>query len=557
MTTLDPTVDRTDHGARTDGAHSVDAAPTALVSILTSADHKIIGRTLIALSLLTTVITAALGVVLGLWRVSGDGDLLSTGVLGQLFSGYRLGLVFGGAIPLMLGICVMIVPLQLGARSLAFPRAAAAGMWTWLGGVVLVIIALFNDGGAGGTDADMVVLYVAATALLVIGLTAVAVSVATTVLTTRAPGMRLQRAPLFSWSALVYSLGLALVLPVSLGVTVYLYFDVRYGTAGASLFGGAAGIQDWAFWLLTGPSLALFAVPAVGFCAEVLPVVFGKRLPMRAVAMAGLALVGVGALAGAMQQQVIVLPGTGPAVDGHNFITKFGRLADWAILNLVPLLGILVVLAVGALLAKPDKAARLRGGDRQRFVAPFVLGLFGTLLVAAGLLANAVNGIEDLGLQGTVFEEGATVAIVYGTILAGLGAITYWAPKWTGRKLDAPKIAGIGLLGAAGAALAAGPYLIAGFADQPAFAVAFDYSGPSSLWNVLVLIGHAVFAVAALAVLGATVVPGRVGERAGDDPWSGQTLEWASTSPAFDDNFLTTPMVLSPEPLVDLKASNE
>ena len=93
--------------------------------------------------------------------------LLDAGALPQLFSAYRVGLVFGVVVPLLLGLAVAVVPLQLGARSLAFPRLAAAGFWTWLGGLVLVIVALANNGGPGGGDADMVDLFLAALALTV------------------------------------------------------------------------------------------------------------------------------------------------------------------------------------------------------------------------------------------------------------------------------------------------------------------------------------------------------------------------------------------------------
>jgi cytochrome o ubiquinol oxidase subunit 1 len=570
MSTFDTTVDQ--HSAASarvlDGAgvtptgdvRTDRTGPLALVGVLASSDHKVIGRVLIGFSLLGTVVAAALGALLGLWRISGDGDLFDTDLLSELFTGYRLGLVFGGLVPFLLGVAVVVVPLQLGARSLAFPRAAAAGMWTWLLGLVLVIISLFNSGGPAGSDQDMVLLYVAATGLLMVGLTLVAGAVATSVLTTRAPGMRLSRAPLFAWSTLVYALGLTLVLPVALGVTVYLYLDVRYGTAETSLFGGAAGIGDWSSWLLTGPSLALFAVPAVGFLAEVLPVVFRRRTPMRGVALTGVSLVGLGVLAGVMQQRVIELPGTGNEVNGHNWGTKLGELALWAITNLAPVLGVVILVGIGGLLAKPAPKAQRRSGaaPKPAIVPAALLALLGAVIAAAGMVAAAVNGIEDLDLVGTVFEEGASVAVVYGSILAGLGALAYWSPKWSGRNLPTVAVGGLGLLGAGAAALASAPYLVAGFADQPAAAVEFDYEGPTGLWNVLAMLGHLGFLLVVVLLAGLALRPAgdTAGDvAAGDDPWDGQTLEWATTSPAPTDNFSTVPLVHSAEPLLDLKAA--
>ncbi|WP_116995346.1 cbb3-type cytochrome c oxidase subunit I [Desertimonas flava] len=551
MSTLDPTL----HHVADDTGSTSGAVTSSIVAALTSSDHKVIGRLLVTASLLATLVTGVLGALLGAERISGDGDLLPDRIVPELFAGYRVGLVLGGVVPLLLGLAVFAVPLQLGARSLAFPRLAAAGFWTWLGGVVLLIISLFNNGGPEGGDADMVRLYIGALVLVTLGLIAVAVPVATSVLTTRAPGMKLHRVPPFAWASLIHALGVVLVLPILVGVLAYLYMDDRYATAETSLFGGGAGTNDWGAWLLTGPSLALFAVPAVGLLAEFLPVVFRKRLPMRGVLLAGISLVGVGILAGVTQQQKFRLPGTGGPVTGRNWLTRLGYLLNWAMLSLLPLLGIVVVLAVGALLAKPPSKAERRAGAAvtPKPIAPFVFALLGVGLVAIGILGAAASGIEDLGLDGTVFEEGATVALVYGAVLAGLGGIVYWFPKWTGAKVpDAPAY-GLALLGALGAVLASVPYLIAGFADQPARAVVFDYEGPSALWNVAVTVGHAAFAVTVLAVLGLLLKPAGSAATAGDDPWDAQTLEWATTSPAPAGNFATTPAVRSPEPLTDLK----
>jgi heme/copper-type cytochrome/quinol oxidase subunit 1 len=548
MSTLDPAV----HQPAADTAPAVPA----VVAVLASSDHKVIGRLLIGAALAATLVSGGLGFVLGLERIGGDGTTLPARLLPELFAGYRVGLVLGGVVPLLLGLSVAVVPLQLGARSLAFPRLAAAGFWAWLGGTALLIVALFNNGGPNGGDADMVLLYIGSLALMVLGLTAVATTVVTSVLTTRAPGLKLRRAPLFAWSALVGALGTVLVLPVALGALVYVYLDSRYAGADTTLFGGAAGVDDWTTWILTGPTLALFAAPAVGICAELLPVVLRTRLPMRGAALAGLGLVGTGVLAGVTQLRQIVLPGTGTPVNGHNWLTKLGILADWAIFTLLPALGIVVVLGLGALAAKPPATSSGRPQlTRSAPYAPLAFALLGVLIALGGVVANAVDGIEDLALSGTVFEEGAAVAIVYGSILAGLGGLAYWAPKWTGRKLPDVPLYGLAVLGAAGAAVAAGSYLVAGFTDQPGYAAVWDNDGPGALWNTLAMLGHGTFALVIVAFAGLLFRPaaGAKDAATGDDPWDGHTLEWATTSPAPLDNFATVPLVRSAEPLLDLK----
>jgi len=103
------------------------ARPSLLVRVLTTSDHKVIGQLYVGSSMLGALVVGVLGVLLGAERIDGDGTLLDSNAITQLFAGYRVGLVFALAVPLFLGIALYIVPLQLGARALAFPRAAAAG----------------------------------------------------------------------------------------------------------------------------------------------------------------------------------------------------------------------------------------------------------------------------------------------------------------------------------------------------------------------------------------------------------------------------------------------
>ena len=547
MSTLDPTLD-SPVVAETTSIGTSDSVATA--AVLTTSDHKTIGKLLVGGSLLGLLAVATVGVILGIERVDGDAALFDVDDHSQLFAAFRVGLVEGAVLPLLLGIGVFVVPLQVGARSLAFPRLAAAGLWSWFAGLVLVIVALAFNGGPLGGDPKMVELYLGGNVLVLAGLTAVAATIATTVLTTRAPGMRLHRAPLFSWAALVGSIALVLVLPVAIGSNILHFVDYRYGGAA---FGGSSGIWPWTSYLYTGPVLGVTAVFAAGYVADVVAVTFRKRFPHRAVALIGIGLIGTAAYAGIGQQDVIALPGTGSEVRLENFATKAGFLAVWAMFTLLPVLGVVIVMGIGALLAKPDKSA----AQRPNLNAPFVFGFFGLGLAVVGMLGAATAGIEDLGLEGTVFEEGAAVATIYGAVLAGLGAAAYWFAKASGRQLPALQVGGLATLGALGGALASVPYLVAGFLDQPANSASWDNEGPGELLNALVVAGHAAVGVTVLAFGGLVVKSWTSGEDAGDDPWPGQTLEWATTSPAPSDNFVTTPTVMSPEPLLDLRAKPE
>lgn len=531
------------------GAHSTRGATgsarlAAASSVITSSDGKVIGACFAGGAILLLLASTVIGALLGAARVGGEGELLDAGALPQLFAGYRVGMVYGVVVPLLLGLALAVVPLQVGARSLAFPRVAAAGLWAWVGGIVLIIVSLCNNGGPGGGNAKMVDLFLGAHGLVIVGLSAAAMSVAATVLTTRAPGMRMSRVPLFSWSALVSAIGLLLALPVVLGALIFVLVDHRYARMA---FGGNTGVTNWIGFAFTQPATYLFALPAVGIAAELVPTTFRTRMPVRGGVLVGLGLVGVAALAAVTQQPGFELPWSGSELSLTGFGDKISDLLPYALFMLLPVLGVLIVMALGALAAKP-------GPDRvrPRITAAFLFAFFGLGMILVGMLGGALTPIVDLGLQGTVFEEGAFVYVVYGAVLGGLGGLLWWAPKWTGRVVPDKPALGLALLGMLATVLAALPYYAAGWFDQPAATAEFDYDGPAELWNLAVTAGHALMALVVVALAGLVLRSARRGDLAGDDPWGGQTLEWLTTSPAPVANFAETPTVMSPEPALDL-----
>ena len=547
MTTIDPdaAAPRADTSVtaptpvgETEAADRLGSTLQAVGQWFTTTDHKRIGMHFIATGLVVALLTAVFGVLLGIERISTDALVFQLPVVNEFFEGFRLGLVLAVLAPLGIGLAIAVVPLQIGARSLAFARLAHGAYYTWLAGVVLAVYALLNDGSTAGSDRQMVELYLLAHGLIVIGLVVAAVCVATTILTSRAPGMTLMRVPMFTWSALITAIGVVLVLPVAIGTLIYLFVDIRYG--GGVFTEGAAA---WLGWLFTQPLTVLLALPAVGVFAELLPVTFRTRLPLRPAMMAALALVGVAAFAGIAQQAVV-----------RTAVGDAESLVPFLVFNALPLLGLLLVFAVALLAAKP---ATNDDGSRRlpRFSGAFLLSFFGFGMVLVGTIANAGHAVEDLELIGTVFEEGALVYVGYGGLLGILGGVTWWLPKLTGRRLSDVVVSGLALAGVVATILASLPYLIAGFAGQPARTPVFSTSGPMELWNLLVLVGHALMLMVVLAVLVLLARSYLAGgdEEVGDDPFDAQTIEWTTTSPAPPNNYPEVPTVTSAEPLTDLK----
>lgn len=536
-----------------------------LVHWMTSTDSKVVGRLFIAGGVLGLLATITINIILGVERVDGDTAILDSDAWSQLIDAQRLGLVFGTALPLVTGLCIALVPIQLGARALAFPRLAALGFWLWFGGVVVAGVSLARNGGTLGLDADMVDLYIASLGLMALGGLAAATSIATTVLTTRAPGMTMRRVPFFSWSALVYALCLLLMLPVLVGTVVYLFVDHR-NTREA--FGGNVGILEWAGWIFTQPTTFVFAIPVFGLFAELLPVAFGKRLTSRGVVYSGLTLVAVSALAAVTQVGAFNLPwaGGGFTVDDADDLERKVRDGiPWAFFNFLPVLGVLILFGAGLALAKPAKADSDSGSGKSRvnISAAMVFVFLGAEMIFVAMIASMLHAIDDLGLQGTVFEEGVIVGVVYGIALGAMGGALHWSPKLTGRVIAAGKAAPLALLGGAGAVLASVPYMIAGFLDQPGLHQAGGLYENSDLliWNILTLIGHGLMALAVLGFVGlvlrtSTPDPDDPDHVVPPNPWNSQTLEWITTSPAPADNFDDVPVVESAEPVLDLETAS-
>lgn len=527
---------------------------------ITTADHKRIGRIYVGAGLVALFATTIVAALLAAERADASSDVVEPNALLQLFQAYRVGLVYGVVIPVGLGLAIAVTPLQLGARSIAFTRLCFTGCYAWLGGLALTFVALGRNGGMGGGDADMVDLFLAGLGLMAVGLLASAGSVAATVLTTRAPGLTMRRVPFFAWSTLIGTLGMLIVLPVMFGLVVYMFIDHRLGI-GAN-FGAVDEMAAWLGWTFSVPAVIVYALPAVGVFSELVPVTFKSRSAARGLQFVAIALVGVAAFSAATQQFA------------HDVLfdtdaeTLFRGLVPYVILSGLPLLGVtlVVLLALGTV-----KAGASNGAPSVH--APFVFGLFGLLAIGGGVTANALQGITDLGLIDpesylvTTFEEGATLLVVYGAVLAGVGALLFWAPKLWGRTVGDAKTIPLALLGMVGALLASVPMMIAGFLDQAggipasdadvAAMLATDGVDGGSAWNVLSLVGHGVMGLTVLAVLGLLLVTFTGdGDSADDNPWNAHTIEWSTSSPAPAHNFEHVPTVTSAEPMLDVAASD-
>jgi heme/copper-type cytochrome/quinol oxidase subunit 1 len=523
-----PTPSASDEHATAPPTGARRLSENGLAEWLTTGDHRRIGRLYVVLSLMFAVGLLAVGALLAFERVDdGSFDILHADAVAQLYSLYFLGTVFCVVAPLFLGLATAIVPLQLGARTIAFPRAAALAFWSWLVGTGVMVGAYIANGGPGGGKAIAVDLFLVSFGLVVVALVLGSVCVATTVLTLRAPGMTLDRVPLFAWSTVVSASILILSLPVLVGELIYLYVDHRYGR---QAFGGNAGVVGYIGWAVVAPQLFAFAVPALGFAADALQTFARQRLQKPESVLVAIGLAGVLGF-GAWVQPALY------ANVRHSFLA--GAVAIGAVLP--PLL----VLGAAALTMKLG---------RPQLGSPLLWAVGALLMYLAGAAAGVLLPFSGLNLEGTVYEMAQFNLVVLAAVLAGIGGLAYWGPKLWGHKLADVPLRLLALGGLLAVALIATPDVILGFMKQPAGTVSdFGIDGPVQFLNALSGVGYVVLGLVVLGVLALALRGFLAGDPAADDPWDGATLEWTTTSPPPDGNFAAPPVVTSAQPLVDLK----
>lgn len=453
----------------------------AVAAWLTTTDHRRIGRLFMGFSVLWVLSIVVVNAILGFERIDSASIAINEGALPQLFAASRTLASFGVLIPLTLGLAIAVVPTQVGARSIMFARNATFGFYLWLFGTAVVVGSLIANGGPGGGSATMVDLYLLGLATTMLGLVVASISVIATVITARTAGTDLADVPVFSWAALIGAVSTVMTLPVALGTLIYVAVDHQYVKVA---FGGNTEISTWLGWAMTQPQTFLYVIPVVGVLAELAPAVARKAQPLRGGVFVGIGLMSV-ALFGSVSQNIHDFEWSGTVSD------KVQSFVPYAMFNLLPLLGMVVVLGL-ALLA-------LRS-DTLKITPAFIPVFLGGGMILTALLGNAVQLLSSAQLAGTVFEEGVLHYTTYGAVLVVWGAVAHWSTQLWGRELPAQAVIGLGVLGFAGTVLAALPMYIAGFADQQAEVVAdFTYGGPTGLWNSASTIGHALMALCVVA----------------------------------------------------------
>ena len=544
------------------------AAPVegdGLYRLVASNDHKMVGRLWIGASLLMLVGLAVLGVVLGLERVSLD----DTGIFGSVtkyFQGwvlFRTGIIFMAVLPLFIGIATLIVPLQVGSASIAFPRLAAASFWAWLFASIVHIVSFLTDGGLGpavGTSTEGTLLTIVSLGFMIIALLGASLCLATTVIALRPTGMTLMRVPAFSWSMLVAASVWLFSLPVLIANLLYSYVDLQ--GRDPILFGNPDELWARVEWAWSAPQVFAYAIPVLGILADIVPMAAKTRQANRPVI---LSLIGVaGLLSFGAWAQSFLSRGAHPAF-------QLDEIADKGVYLYDELLYILFALAIFIPVAGVVGGAmdNIRRGTAAKPTAALLGAVSGALLFLTATIVGEIRVIprllqlmeltDDLAWtalhENNVFLSSQTAQlglIVAASLAAAVGALAHWSPKIFGGYAVEPAgmLAVMAILG--GGLLIGMGDTISAFAGQPDISVAGGLDDIVNTMNVMAMIGAALLAVGALLMLAALIPAATNDETIPDDPWDGHTLEWATPSPPPVGNFVEPlETITSAEPLLD------
>ena len=517
-------------------------------SWLTTTDHKRIGVLYIVTTFAFFVIGVAEATLMRLQLAQPQNNVLGPEAYNQTFTMHGTTMIFLFLMPLLAGMGNYLVPLMIGARDMAFPRLNAFGYWVFLC-AGLFLYSSFFFGGAPNTGwfayapltlqrfspGQGVDFWVLGITLLGVSSIAGSINFAVTILRLRAPGMTINRLPLFVWTTLVTAFLILFAMPSLTAAGALLILDRFLGTVFYNApMGGDSVLWQHLFWAFGHPEVYILVLPAMGIVSEVIPVF--SRKPLFGYIFVAWSSVAIGFLGFAVWAHHMFTVGLPPTVQGFFAITS-------------------MIIAVPTAVKIFNWIATMWGGS-IRIRAPF--------LFAVGFIGQfVIGGLTGITVAVVPFDWQVTdsyyvvahfhYTLFGGAVFAAFAGLHYWFPKITGRLLSD----GLGKvqfwLLFIGFNTTFMPLHLVGLLGMPrryyTYAPGLGWETPNLISSLGVT-----FIVLSLVIFFANVWTSlRSGKVAGEDPWDAWTLEWATTSPPQPYNFATIPTVHGRRPLWDQK----
>lgn len=522
--------------------------PRGIASWIMTVDHKRIG----ILYTFTALIFFALGGILALLIRSElalpGGQVLTAIQYERAFTLHGTTMVFLFVIPLLTGLANYFVPLQIGARDMAFPRLNALSYWLYLfGGLVLYSSWLAPDGapavGWTGYSPLSNTIYsptmgvdLWGLAMVIVGISSTvgSLNLITTTLNMRAPSMTMWKLPLFSWSVLVTAFMLLLATPMLTGALFMLMADRHLATTFFQTQGGDPILWQHLFWFFGHPEVYIMILPAMGIISEIIPVF--SRKPIFGYSAIVWSTIGIGILGFATWAHHMFVTGLSPLLQAFFVITTM----TIAIPTGVKMFNWIFTMVGGSL--KFDTPMLFSIGFLSMFLIGGLNGVFQAVLPV------------DTQIHDTYWVVAHLHYVLFGGSVFGIFAgLYFWIPKMFGWMMG-EKLGKLHFwLFFAGVNVTFFPMHILGLLGMPRRYYDYPATRGWTGYNFTATIGAFLIAIAVLVFTVNFILSLRRKESAGDDPWEGNTLEWATTSPPPDYNFERIPSVESLRPVRDAR----
>ncbi|MGH3241196.1 MAG: aa3-type cytochrome oxidase subunit I [Spirillospora sp.] len=514
--------------------------------VLATTDHKMVGHLYLTTSFAMFLVAGLMAMLMRVELLEPGRQVLNAQQYNELFTVHGTIMMLLFATPLFLGFANVIVPLQIGAPDVAFPRLNALTYYMFLFGALIVLAGFAMPGGAAafgwfayspltsgtfspGRGAD---LWIMGLVISGVGTTLTAVNLITTIIGMRAPGMVMFRMPIFCWNTLLTGLMVIIAFPVLAASLLALEADRRLGAHIYDAGHGGALLWQHLFWFFGHPEVYIVALPFFGIITEIIPVFARKPL------FGYLGMVGA----------TIAITGLSMTVWAHHmFATGQVLLPFFSIMSFliaVPT-GIKFFNWIGTL---------WRGHLTFETPMLFALGFLTTFLFGGLTGVILASPPMDFHLTDSFFVIGHLHYVLFGTVVfAMFGGFYFWWPKMTGRMLDETwgKIHFWTLFAGFHTTFLVQHWL--GAQGMPRRYA--DYADEFATLNLVSSVGSFVLGASTVAFLWNVLRTWRRGERVGvDDPWgTGGSLEWATSCPPPRHNFTSMPRIRSIRPAFDLR----
>ncbi|MCH2306505.1 MAG: cytochrome c oxidase subunit I [SAR202 cluster bacterium] len=515
--------------------------PTGILNWITTIDHKKIG-VLYGVTAFILFLTGGIEALLIRMQLAAPGmDFVSPEIYNQLFTMHGTTMIFLAIMPMGAAFFNFLIPLQIGARDVAFPRLNAFSYWTFLAGAIMLKSSWFlggapNAGWFGyapiteiaynpGHGIDFWIL-----SLQVLGIAslAAAFNFIVTIINLRAPGMTLMRMPLFTWMTFITSILLVLAFPVITVALIELMFDRFYGMNFFNpLRGGNPVLWQHLFWVFGHPEVYILILPAMGLVSEIIPTFSKKPLFGYPVVVVS------GIVIGFMGWMVW---------SHHMFTVGLGAIAN----SIFAITTMLIAVPTGVKIFNWIATMWKGSIDFNKTAMLYSIGFIFLFIIGGLSGVMHSSAASDAQQQDTYFIVAHIHYVLFGgAIMALLAGVYFYFPKVTGKLMDENLGRMNFWLTFIGMNLTFFPMHFSGMDGMPRRIYTYTSDMGWDLWNLLSTFGVFIMGAGILIFVLNVVYSYIFGKQSGNDPWDARTIEWSISSPPPEYNFEKIPLIQS------------